>query len=541
MNKDKGTSIEDDALLEALTPIVTKLIDKNYESSQDKIALQMAPLIGSAIREQIKSSKEDVIDALYPVMGSMISRYVTKMLEETLSTINEQIQNGLSFKALSRKFRAKVRGVSETELLLNESSASNVRALLLIHKETGIVLAEAHNPNTPLEEPEMIASMMSAIRSFVNDWIDKNRSDNELGEIEYGGNKIILENSGYSYLAVIVDGAAYGKTYESIRKTLEVIVMEHGEAIKEFNGDLSDFPNMAIYKKISSLLSSESAIDEKTTKTHPLIYAVPIFLLAFISFHLYNGYIDSSVSKSVREKISNEKQLTLYKIDVETQNKIVTLKGQVPYQYYKDLTQSILKNVDGVETLNNQIQVVSTLEDPMQVKSNVAYLLNGLNANDGINLTYSYSYPNLEINGETWDKRRKLKAIGALKAIKGVRNVRTNIHIIPPSIKEIVYFKKGSSKLSAQSELKLIRLSQKLSSLDKETILSLNGYSDESGTLSANTQIVNQRVKNVATALKEITNISQVINGVSNYHAPKDINASLTPHNARCVIISLEK
>ena len=255
MHKKEEITKEDDALFEAFSPIVNRLIDKNFESSKEKIALQMAPLIGGAIREQIKSHKDDVIDALYPVMGNMISRYVSKTLEETLNKINQQIQNGLSFEALSRKIRAKMKGVSETELLLTESSSSNIRALLLIHKETGIVLAEANNPDTPLQEPEMVASMMSAIRSFVNDWIDKNDSHKELGEIEFSGNKIILENSGYSYLAVIVNGAAYNKTYETIRQVLEKITSEHGSKIREFDGDFTNFPREAIYNKMSSLVS----------------------------------------------------------------------------------------------------------------------------------------------------------------------------------------------------------------------------------------------------------------------------------------------
>jgi len=541
MGDIKKTAQEDDALYNAFSPIVNRLIDENFESSQDKIALQMAPLIGSAIREQIRSHKDDVVDALYPVLGNMISRYVTKTLEETLNTINQQIQNGLSFKTISRKIRAKLQGVSETELLLNESSTSKIRALLLIHKETGIILAEAHNPNTPLAEPEMVASMMSAIRSFVNDWIDKNESHNELGEIEYGGNKIILEDSGYSYLAVIVDGAAYSKTYESIRKTLEAVVIDHGKDIKEFNGDLSSFANIDIYKKISSLLSNEPDKNETKTKIHPLIYIIPIILLGFISFNLYKQYIDNNISQEVKYKISNNAQLAPYNILVKTEDKTVFLEGQVPFQYYKDLTQDILKNIDGIKDAENQIKVISTLQDPMQISSNISYLLNGLNANDGINLTYSYNYPNLEINGETWDKQRRLKVVEEINAIKNIHNIKFNIHIVPPSISEIIYFNKGSAKLTKESELQLVVLSQKLSTLDKDLTLFVNGYSDNTGTLAANTYIVDKRVSNVTAVLKQKVNIHQIINITSNYHSPKDINASLTPQSARCVIISLQK
>ena len=144
-------------ILEIFTPIVNELIDKSYSTSQDKISRQIAPLISSAIRQQIKTHKDDVVDALSPVMGSMISRYITRAFEEMLTSINMQVQNGLSFKALKRKVNAKIKGVSETELLLKENVQSNIRAVFLIHKESGTVLSHTENPEYPISEPEMIA------------------------------------------------------------------------------------------------------------------------------------------------------------------------------------------------------------------------------------------------------------------------------------------------------------------------------------------------------------------------------------------------
>ncbi len=497
MSKDKNVPKDDDALLEALSPIVTKLIDKNYESSQDKIAMQMAPLIGSAIREQIKSQKDDVVDALYPVMGNMISRYVTKMLEETLNTINQQIENNLSFEAFSRKIRARIKGISEAQLLLDENSTSNIEALLLIHKETGIVLAEAHNPDTPLQEPEMVASMMSAIRSFVNDWIDKNEEGNELAEIEYGGHKIVLESSGYSYLAVIVNGAAYLKTYDSIRHTLESIISEHGDSIRNFNGDLSSFPNIEIYKKVSSLLSEDKEIVKKSSKKNPMMFIIPLLLVGFISWAYYNSYIDDSITENINKSIYKNPHISLYKIDVSTNDLEVILKGQVPLKYHKDLIQNIVENQTKVKNIKNNIIILSTLDDPMQISSNISYLLNGLNTDDGINLLYMYSYPNLTISGEVWDVTHKNMVIKKINENIVAQNIDFKIDIIPPDIKEILYFEKGSAEISSKNEIKLIKLSKKLYNIDSNLTLHVEGYSDESGTLRAKKRTVDSRVKNV--------------------------------------------
>jgi hypothetical protein len=52
----------------------------------------------------------------------------------------------------------------------------------------------------------MIGGMLTAIRSFVNEWISSSGNTSELDEIDYGRSKIMLEVAGYCYLAVVVDG-----------------------------------------------------------------------------------------------------------------------------------------------------------------------------------------------------------------------------------------------------------------------------------------------------------------------------------------------
>ena len=100
--------------------------------------------------------------------------------------------------------------------------------------------------------------MLTAISSFVNDWIEQHTEHHELGEIEYGGSKIIIESCGFSYIAVMVDGAVYNDSYEQIRTTLADIVLTHGDDIRAFNGDLSRLPNQSIQQKIYALMEKNN-------------------------------------------------------------------------------------------------------------------------------------------------------------------------------------------------------------------------------------------------------------------------------------------
>ncbi len=531
---------EDRALLEALSPVVNELIDNNYEHSKDKIASQMAPLMGNAIREQIKSQKDDVVDALYPVIGNMISKYVSKSLEETLNSINEQIQNGLSFKAIKRKIKARSMGVSETQLLLEENTTSYIRAILLIHKDTGVVLAEAQEPNTPLSEPEMIASMISAIRSFVNDWIEKNDKHSEVAEINYGSSKIVIENSGYCYLAVVVDGATYNKTIEKIRTALEKIVTSHGEDIRNFKGNLSEFPNMEIYQKIAILLNTKDLVHKKKKKIHPIIYLIPILLIAFGIWNWYEQSQNESLYKSVNEAIYKTPQLTTYRIVGQTHSANVTLEGEVPFEYHKSLAQKIVQGIDGVKSVDNKLIVVQGIDDPMQISSNISYLIRGLNVQNGINLTYDFKYPVLNIYGTTWDLTRKDTVLKEFQDIKGVKNIINSIVVSPPKNKITVLFNIGSYGINKEQEHELLEYSKLLNQLDENLVVDIKGYSDSVGSLEGRKRIASQRAQTIANTLKENFSVKQkmIVSGQDTF--PNGVDIKKDADKARCSIITIK-
>ena len=533
------TNQEENALEEALSPIVDKLINKNYESNKERMTSQIAPLLGSAIREQIKSQKDDVVDALYPVLGNMISRYVTKTLEETLNSINAQIQNGLSYKTLKRKVKAKLKGVSETELLLSENANPNIQAVFLIHKETGVTLSRAHNPNHHVSEPEMLAAMMTAIRSFVNDWVSQDGKDHELGEIDYSGNKIIIEASSYSYLAVIVEGASYNSTYDRIRGVLGNIVSKYGESVKKFNGDLTQFPNAEVYKELSSLLINEEEIHK--AKTHPLMYVVPLVFLSWASFSVYKNYLNDALRDKANEVLYKTTQLTSYRLTANAVDGVITLSGEVPFAYHKRLARKLVEKLESANKVDNQIIVAPSLEDPMRISSNIAYLISGLNSQKGVNLTYDYDYETLVVKGEVWDEARKNRVMQVITQAITLKNMQNAVIIKPPELHKSVCFERGSTKLTPSAQSRLIETILLLKRLDESLLINVTSYSDQIGEKKQNKKLSNDRIQNVTNYLREQGDVSNEFVTAVSQSSPEGVNPSLEPQKARCVIISYEK
>jgi outer membrane protein OmpA-like peptidoglycan-associated protein len=542
MSQKKKTDNEEEALESALSPIVNRLIDKNFEKSGDKIASQMAPLIGGAIREQIKSQKDDIVDALYPVMGNMISKFVTKSLEELLNKINQQIQNGLSIEAVKRKFKAKIKGVSETELLLQENAAANIKAALLIHKESGTLLAKVENEQSTLSDADMLASMMTAIRSFVNDWLAADKEHQELGEIEFGGNKIIIEASGSSYLAVIVEGAAYAKTYDKIRHALEQIVLKYGENIKEFNGDFSQFPQNELQEQLKTLLLENIEEKEEEKKsTHPLLYLLPLLLILFFAYKSYEEYVDEELQEQIVSQIHEVPALSPFAIKVTVEDKNATLFGKVPFAYHKQLAKESVANIKGLSALNNEIEVVPTLTDPMQLSAQIAYLIKGVNLATKSNVSYNFDYQNLRLFGTMDSLEKKEKLLQELHTMQGIKSIKDDIVIASPKIETDIYFKKASSQLSKTAKEKLLKITNTLNTHDYPVKLQLNAYSDMLGSKKKNAALAQKRLDTIASFLKQNTKHTPSLKLQVLHQAPDGIDPLKNPDMARCVSINTLK
>ncbi len=540
MSQKQETTSEEKALEGALSPIVNKLIDKNFENSGDKIATQMAPLIGGAIREQIKSQKDDIVDALYPVMGNMISKFVTKSFEEILEKINNQIQNGLSITTLKRKIKAKMKGVSETELLLQESSEAKIKAVLLIHKESGALLCKVEDDNAALSDADMLASMMTAIRSFVNDWVESNNQFQELGEIEYGGNKIIIEASGYSYLAVIIEGAAYTKTYEKIRTTLEKIVLSHGKEIQNFQGNFEALDKDSIEQELSLLLVKKETASEEKKRKSPLLFIIPLALLLFLGYVFYKDSVDTKLQETIYSHIEATPPLLPFKFTVNVHNQVATIDGRVPFQYHKQLLQKELEHISGLKAIHNKVAVVPTLSDPFQVSANIAYLLQGVNITQKNNVTYNFDYATLTLNGKLTNKQTKTKLLRAMKNIQGVKTIQDNITIPKPNIDVHLYFQRGATTLDDTVQQTLLKIINTIKNNDITTALELRAYSDMIGSDTINKQLAQKRVQNIQMFLEQ--------HGLKNSikiqifdTPPPHVNPVENPQKARCVILTLSK
>ncbi len=194
----ENTINEQKNLAQKINPIISNRLDEFVT----EIPNTLGPTITEALKEEIKNSQDAVVEALYPILGKMVKRFVQHEMRLLSEKINNQLNSTFSFKRFFRKASKKT-SVNDADLIIQGHSNPKIEQIIIIEKGSGLVLAE-YSKNKTADE-DMVAGMLTAIKSFIEDAFKKEQQD--LQHIEYDHYHIHLQNFSSYYIAVVVSGA----------------------------------------------------------------------------------------------------------------------------------------------------------------------------------------------------------------------------------------------------------------------------------------------------------------------------------------------
>lgn len=197
---------DSEGLLARLTPIFSDLIGRQIRDSREEMAEALGPVMGEAIRVQIRDSRRDMVEALYPVIGETVQRAVGEFAREFQHNIDARLKAAFGPEGLLRTLSARLRGISPGELALRDVLPFNIREIFLIQRESGMLLAHSHPGTSDISDSDLISGMLTAIRDFVYTSFSHGDDTEELDEIQYGRQKIIIQSGRVAYLAVVIIG-----------------------------------------------------------------------------------------------------------------------------------------------------------------------------------------------------------------------------------------------------------------------------------------------------------------------------------------------
>jgi hypothetical protein len=205
-------------------------------SDTGALVKMIAPVLGDAIRLKIHEARDEMIEALYPIIGQVVQRAVIEAISDLARSLDAQARRSFDVRLIWWRMRARFGGASEAQLRLRELLPSAVADILLIHRETGLLIAHLPGETSQTADTDLFSGMLTAIRDFAQDTLGSAEPAG-LGEITYGDQSILIETARHSYLAVIIDGIAPPEFRAEMREILFEIERAHGQELRSFQGE----------------------------------------------------------------------------------------------------------------------------------------------------------------------------------------------------------------------------------------------------------------------------------------------------------------
>ncbi|AEE18952.1 hypothetical protein [Dokdonia sp. 4H-3-7-5] len=226
-----------------LSDRVGPILDERLLSFVEEMPKTLGPTITQTLKSEIKNSQDAVVEALYPIMGKMIKKYIQAEIKKLNDSISKKIDNAFSFRNI---FKSKGKERPTAAALLKEEYKAYIEQILVIEKGSGLL--KASYSKTKTMDKDMMAGMLTAIKSFAEDAFE--RGEMELERIDYQLYTIHLQNFSEYYIAVILSGI-YDDEYKN---KLDDVLLDFAQFVIN-KDDLSD--NQKFTKKLKEYFTDE--------------------------------------------------------------------------------------------------------------------------------------------------------------------------------------------------------------------------------------------------------------------------------------------
>jgi OOP family OmpA-OmpF porin len=198
------------------------------------LAFAFEPLVAETTRRVMQKKPAAFAEVLAPALGPAIRRAVREVLEAALQRLNTALDRSLTWESLRWRVEARRTGRTFAEVALARTLIYRVEQLFLIHRQTGLLLEHVTSDGAPVQDPDQISAMLSALEIFTHEAF---RADARLERFRVGELSGWVEHGPSAILCAIIRGTA-PESYEAVlREALERTHVEYGAELVEFRGE----------------------------------------------------------------------------------------------------------------------------------------------------------------------------------------------------------------------------------------------------------------------------------------------------------------
>lgn len=202
-------------------------------ASDERLGAALGPVVGEAIKASVRRDPQPLVDAIFPVMGPAIRRAISNALGELVQSLNTTLEHTVSLRGLAWRWEAMRTGKSFGEVVLSHSLLFRVEQIFVIHRESGLLIEHRTAPGVQALAPDLVASMMTALRDFARDSFSVSEQQG-LDSLALGDLTVWAESGPGAILAAVIRGQPPLALRETIQQALEEVHLAHADEIERF-------------------------------------------------------------------------------------------------------------------------------------------------------------------------------------------------------------------------------------------------------------------------------------------------------------------
>jgi OOP family OmpA-OmpF porin len=200
----------------------------------------LAPSIEDAITASVRKNPQALADAMFPVIGPAIRKSVAHAFDAMIDSVNQSIEQSVSWRALQWRWTAWRTGKPFAELVIANTLDYRVEQVLLIHRDTGLLLQHVAIDAHAGQDADQISALLTAITDFARDSFQVERGDS-LDSLRVGELAVTIAQGPHAILAAVVRGSIPAPVRAMFETTLESVHRQFGLALQGFTGDAAVF------------------------------------------------------------------------------------------------------------------------------------------------------------------------------------------------------------------------------------------------------------------------------------------------------------
>ena len=275
-----------DIRADELARVLPKAIVRGTQQ-ETGIETAMEPILQNVLTATVKRNPQSLVDELFPVMDPAIRKAVAASIRAMVESLNRMLEQSFTWQGIQWRIEAARTGKSIGEVALAHSLVYSVRQVILIHKETGLLL-QAVGIDKGNKDQDLLSAMLTAIQQFVKDSLDVGESE-ELESLEVGDLSVWIERGPDAVLAAVIYGNAPAEVRASLQDALSEVHGNLTDELTNFEGDSRPFE--LARPLLEPCLGEEYVHKEKKKSPVPyLIYAAVLAVLGAWGFFSYQEW-----------------------------------------------------------------------------------------------------------------------------------------------------------------------------------------------------------------------------------------------------------